>query len=299
MKLSTRLAWSLALAVALAGCGGGGGGGGKADNNGGGNGGGGIVAVTVPNCAVTDTTQGWLTDYKNTSNPLAYNQAVQGCVVGAYNTPTLAFPNTSVLLTRDNIRAMIGAPSSTTGTAPTFSFYIETPALNLTATRSTIELGITKGTDATRDKGVDSQVMIHLNVVTQLENNKLVIRSDGSQIVNVNAFTSGNNTDIPDIPNGNKPFQLTFSNDLIAAATNTAGGMVLTVNAFGLLTKIYDLAQQNDPDASGLLLGLTALGYPTAGNYTFSIKQTGGASLPLKTVAQQAINNLSIGLPIQ
>jgi hypothetical protein len=250
-------------------------------------------------CAASNTSQGWLTDYKNTSNPLAYNQAVQGCVAGAYSTPTLAFPNTSVLLTRDNIRAMIGSPSSTTGTAPTFSFYIQTPAPNLTATRSTIELAITKGTDATRDKGVDSQVMINLNVVTQLENNKLVIRSDGSQIVNVNAFTSGNTTDIPDILNGSNPFQLTFGNDLIATASNTAGGMVLTVNAFGLLTKIYDLAQQNDPDASGLLLGLTVLQYPTAGDYTFSIQKSSGADLPLKTINGDQINKLSIGLPIQ
>lgn len=295
MKLAKHLAWSLVWAAALAGCGGGGGGGGAGNADSGGAGG----TLTVPACAASDTTQGWLTDYTNTSNPLAYNQAVQGCVAGAYNTPALAFPNTSVLLTRDNIRAMIGSPSSTTGTAPTFSFYIKPPAPDLPATRSTIELAITKGTDATRAKGVDSQVMINLNVVTQLENNQLVIRSDGSQIVNVNAFTSGNTTDIPDILNGSNPFQLTFGNDLIATASNTAGGMVLTVNAFGLLTKIYDLAQQNDPDAVDLLLGLTLLEYPTAGNYTFSIKKTAGSDLPLKTLAQQAINALSIGLPIQ
>ena len=177
MKLAKHLAWSLIWAAAVAGCGGGGGGGGAGNADSGGSGG----TLTVPVCAASNTSQGWLTDYRNTSNPLAYNQAVQGCVAGAYSTPTLAFPNTSVLLTRDNIRAMIGSPSSTTGTAPTFSFYIQTPAPNLTATRSTIELAITKGTDATRDKGVDSQVMINLNVVTQLENNKLVIRSDGSQ----------------------------------------------------------------------------------------------------------------------
>jgi hypothetical protein len=295
MKLAKHLAWSLIWAAAVAGCGGGGGGGGAGNADSGGSGG----TLTVPVCATSNTSQGWLTDYKNTSNPLAYNQAVQGCVAGAYSTPTLAFPNTSVLLTRDNIRAMIGSPSSTTGTAPTFSFYIQTPAPNLTATRSTIELAITKGTDATRDKGVDSQVMINLNVVTQLENNKLVIRSDGSQIVNVNAFTSGNTTDIPDILNGSNPFQLTFGNDLIATASNTAGGMVLTVNAFGLLTKIYDLAQQNDPDASGLLLGLTVLQYPTAGDYTFSIQKSSGADLPLKTINGDQINKLSIGLPIQ
>jgi hypothetical protein len=292
MKLSIRLAWSLAVAAAIAGCGGGGGGG---DTPPAGNGGGGITAVTVPACATSDTTQGWLTDYRNTVNPLTFDQMAQGCVTGAYSAlpQMLVFPITSVTLTGDNIRAMIGTIPSKTGTAPTFSFYIATPSPSLPSTDSVIELAITKGTDKIRTKGLESQVMITLNVVTKMEGNQLVIRSNESLPVYVNAFTSGNNTDTPDIR-----IPLTFTNDLIASSTATSGGTVLTVEAFGLLTKIH-----NDPNASGLFTFLPA-GYPTVGDYTFSITKTGGTDLPLKTfgqlpIDQKTINSLSIGLPIQ
>ena len=186
----------------------------------------------------------------------------------------------------------------TDGNAPTFAFYIDTPSPSLLATNSTIELAITKGVDSIRVPG-ESQVQITLAVVTQLEGSDLVMRSGSSQTVDVNAITS-DNTSILNEANGANPFRITFTgSDVIARASSAPGGMVLTINAFGLLTKIYDSAQAGDLDAQTLLLALNLGQYPTAGNYTFSIKKTAGSDLPLKTVAHQQINSLSIGLPIQ
>ncbi|MGV0983875.1 MAG: hypothetical protein ACOYB2_04950 [Limnohabitans sp.] len=289
MKLTNHLAWSIALAAVVAGCGGGGGGSAASAGSGG-------SSYSVPACA-TNTSKGWLTDYTNTpGNPKKYDQAVQGCVDGLYTGQALNFPNTTVFLTGNNIKAMVDASNQLTdGNAPTFAFYIDTPSPSLPATNSTIELAITKGVDSIRVPG-ESQVQITLAVVTQLEGSDLVMRSGSSQTVDVNAITSDNTN----ILNGANPFHIAFTgSDVIARASSAPGGMVLTINAFGLLTKIYDSAQAGDLDAQTLLLALNLGQYPTAGNYTFSIKKTAGSDLPLKTVAHQQINSLSIGLPIQ
>jgi hypothetical protein len=295
MKLRHRFALSLVLTAAIAACGGGGGGGGNNGNNGADNGGG-IGAVTVPSCASSDTAQGWLTDYKNTSTLLAYDQPDQGCVKGTLTGSTLTFDNYTgseapVFLTRNNILAMIGATAlaSSTGTAPKFSFYIDPPANNQAAVDSTIDLAITLGTDSKLDANEIQVLITGLAVVTQLENNELVIRTKGVQSVSVNAYRNNYNTPIP-IP-------LTFSNDLIAGTTTVLDGvtrrMAMTVEAFGLLTKI-----NNDPNTSGLLKVLTDAGYPAVGDYTFSIQKTNLSNWPLKTTNGDPINTLSIGLPI-
>jgi hypothetical protein len=183
----------------------------------------------------------------------------------------------------------------TDGNPPTFAFFVQSPSPSLSATYSTIDLAITKGTDATRLPG-ESQVQITLEVVTQLEGKELVMRSAGSQTINVNAITSDNSS----ILNGSIPYKISFTtNDVIARTTSTSSGMVLTINAFGLLTKIYDSAQAGDLDAQTLLFALNLGQYPTAGDYTFSIQKSSGADLPLKTINGGQINNLSIGLPIQ
>jgi hypothetical protein len=218
---------------------------------------------SAPSC-VTNPNIAWLTDY-------AAGAASAGCVTPTYVAQDLLIdiPNTSVSLSRTNIRALIDADPQTTGTAPNLSIIIgDIPTIS-SAQESQLRIALTK-------TGTSSQVNVTLNVEAITDNNKLIIRSRG-ETATVNATLGGSPLKLP----------ITFTTaDIIASTSSSAGNVMLDVNVLGLLTKL---------DAFAALLS----SYPSAGDYSISITKTGGSDWPYQTISGQRINGVGIGLPIK
>jgi hypothetical protein len=227
-----------------------------------------IRPANAPTC-VTNSSTGWLTDYaKNPTNSNSYDQAVSGCVLGQYNsTPkTLSFPNTAVLLTRGNIRALVDRLTDTTGHAPDFSFIIGNSSDLIASQAGTVALAITKGT---------SQVSVTIGVDLLKTNDQLIIRAKNESAQVTVAIGLGTFS---------IPINFT-SADIIASTSIDSGNVVLSINVLGLLPKL-----------DTLLSGTT---YPTMGDYTVEITNNNGADWPFKTPEGDTINGINVGLPIR
>jgi hypothetical protein len=218
---------------------------------------------SAPGC-VTNANIAWLTDY-------AAGATSAGCVTPTYvaQDQLIDIPNTSVPLSRTNIRALIDADPQTTGIAPNLSIIIkDSPTIN-SPQESQLRIALTKA-------GTSSQVNVTLNVEALTDNNKLIIRSRG-ETANVNVTLGGSPLNWP----------ITFTTaDIIASTSSSAGNVMLDVNVLGLLTKL---------DAFAALLS----SYPSAGDYSISITKTAGPDWPYQTISGQQINGVRIGLPIK
>jgi hypothetical protein len=226
--------------------------------------------ITAPAC-VTSTSIGWLTDYRlNANTPNLFNQAFDDCVAGQFNAATnrFSFPNTTVRLTRDNIRALVDGDAGTTGRAPNFSLIIGNNSSLEGSQTGKVAIALTKANSS-------SQVTVTVDVEILKLNNELTIRAQNKNNVNVNVVTGL----VQITPTIN------FSTaDVIASTSSGTGNMVLNINVLGLLTKLDGL------------LGMTS--YPTAGDYTITITNNDAQDWPFKTVDGNPINSISIGLPI-
>ena len=93
--------------------------------------------------------------------------------------------------------------------------------------------------------------------------------------------TNGSGTLTGDVP-------LDFdASDVIASTSTSDGQTLLQFNLMSLLAKL-----------DGTLYGQVLGQFLNDGNYTLSIVKTSGADLPLQTDAGQAINGITVGLPI-
>ncbi|OYU32302.1 MAG: hypothetical protein CFE39_04235 [Comamonadaceae bacterium PBBC2] len=223
--------------------------------------------ITAPAC-VTSTSIGWLTDYRlNANTPNLFNQAFDDCVPGQFNVATkrFSFPNTTVRLTRDNIRALVDGNANTSGRAPNFSLIVGNDSGLEGSQTGKVAIALTKANSS-------SQVTVTLDVEILKLNNKLTIRAQNKNNVTVNVVT------------GLGPITKTIDfspEDVIASTSMGTGNMVLNINVLGLLTKLDGL-----------------LNYPTTGDYTITITNNDGQDWPFKTMDGNPINSISIGLPI-
>lgn len=226
--------------------------------------------ITAPAC-VTSTSIGWLTDYRlNDNTPNLFNQAFDDCVAGQFSVANkrFSFPNTTVRLTRDNIRALVDGNADTSGRAPNFSLIIGNNSSLEGSQTGKVAIALTKANSS-------SQVTVTVDVEILKLNNELTIRAQNKNKVAVNVVTGlGSMT----------PTINFLTADVIASTSSGNGNMVLNINVLGLLTKLDGL------------LGITS--YPTAGDYTITITNNDGQDWPFKTVDDNPINSISIGLPI-